>query len=493
MKDVEISETKSNESDDSCGRGDIEIKSYQKQEESSREEWLHTEESEALRKLSIDGSDMKLAEDGGLKETLAGLAGNVLEWYDFAVFGYFSDIIGKVFFPPQEGNASIVQSFAVFGGAFIMRPFGGLLMGYIGDKFGRKRALEISIFLMAFPTFAMGCLPSYEAVGWLAIVLLTLVRLLQGLSVGGQLVSSLVFTLEKHDKHKWGLYGSFVLGTANVGTLLGGIMGAIMRSTLSDEQLEAWGWRVPFLMGILVSASGFYLKHHCSEVQIPHKNVQNPIKEAFSKDNRRSLLSASFVPMLWSCGFYLSFVWMAIYMQDLVATRVPNAFLLNSFALFFTNCLFFPVAGSLSDKYGRVNVMTFGALGIIWLGPLTLYVVNTAQPMVVFITQSSLGICLACWGAPMCAWLVEQFPPEVRLTAVAIGYNIAQAVMGGLGPAVATIMVSNVGIMSPGIIYVVVAIVALIGLYIAPPKLDDLYLEESVSTRDDNDTLPQIT
>lgn len=371
-------------------------------------------------------------------------------------------------------------------------------MGYIGDKFGRKRALELSIFLMAFPTFAMGCLPSYDAVGWLAIVLLTIVRMLQGLSVGGQLVSSLVFTLEKHDKKHWGLYGSYVLGTANVGTLLGGIMAAIMRFNLTDEQLETWGWRIPFLMGILVSLSGYYLKHHGTEVQTVHKNVSNPIKEAFSKENRRSLLSACFVPMLWSCGFYLSFVWMAIYMQDLVQTRVPNAFLINSLSLLFTNCLFFPIAGSLSDKYGRTTIMTIGAIGTIWLGPLTLYVINTTGPMSIFITQSSLGISLACWGAPMCAWLVEQFPPEVRLTAVAIGYNIAQGIMGGLSPAVATIMVSKVGMISPGIMYVIVALIALIGLYTAPPKLDDLDHDESISQHHDNNSsssldIPQIT
>ena len=113
------------------------------------------------------------------------------------MFGYFSDVIGNVFFPPQEGHAAIFESYVVFGLAFLCRPIGGVFLGYIGDVYGRKRALEISIFLMAFPTFAMGCLPSYARVGNLAIVLLTLVRMLQGLSVGGQLVSSLVYTSSK--------------------------------------------------------------------------------------------------------------------------------------------------------------------------------------------------------------------------------------------------------------------------------------------------------
>lgn len=122
--------------------------------------------------------------------TLAGIAGNVLEWYDFSVFGFLSDVIGEVFFPAhQTGHLAITESFLIFGGAFLMRPVGGIFMGYIGDKYGRQKALRVSIFLMAFPTFAMGCLPSYERAGSISIVLLVIVRLLQGFSVGGQVSS----------------------------------------------------------------------------------------------------------------------------------------------------------------------------------------------------------------------------------------------------------------------------------------------------------------
>jgi len=156
-----------------------------------------------------------------LLHTLASLTGNVLEWYDFSVFGFFSDVISKVFFPPQAGNSALMESFAVFGGAFLMRPVGGVLLGYIGDTHGRKRALELSIFLMAIPTFVMGCLPSYERIGGWAVVLLVLTRMLQGMSVGGQLMSSLVFTVEGSPKEKWGLNGSFVMMAANLGTLVG--------------------------------------------------------------------------------------------------------------------------------------------------------------------------------------------------------------------------------------------------------------------------------
>lgn len=162
-------------------------------------------------------SDTGCGGDSNFCQTFAGVAGNVLEWYDFAVFGYFSDILGEVFFPPhQKTNSTTTESFLVFGVAFLMRPIGGIMIGYIGDVYGRKKALVASLFLMAFPTFAMGCLPGYAHIGKWAIVLLVLVRLLQGLSVGGQLMSSLVFTLENHDPAQWGLYGSFVMAAANL-------------------------------------------------------------------------------------------------------------------------------------------------------------------------------------------------------------------------------------------------------------------------------------
>jgi MHS family proline/betaine transporter-like MFS transporter len=159
-----------------------------------------------------------------LKSTLASIGGNILEWYDFAIYGYFSDIIGRNFFPPkQDGSSSIIESFLVFGGAFFVRPVGGIVMGYIGDTFSRKRALEISIFLMAFPTFAMGCLPPFERLGWWSLLMLVCVRMLQGLSVGGQLMSSLVFVVEGHDRKNWGWYGSFAMTAAS--TLLGEVVG----------------------------------------------------------------------------------------------------------------------------------------------------------------------------------------------------------------------------------------------------------------------------
>eukprot|EP00980_Cylindrotheca_fusiformis_P008802 scaffold1870_cov104-Cylindrotheca_fusiformis.AAC.3 len=430
-------------------------------------------------------------------KTIAGVAGNVLELYDFAVFGYFSDVLAQVFFPPdQPGHAALIESFAVFGGAFLMRPIGGILMGHLGDVHGRKYALEVSIFLMAFPTFFMGCLPTYSQVGAWSYILLIVIRLLQGLSVGGQLMSSLVFTLESKPKRHWGFYGSCVMATANFGTLLGGVVAFLIRRHLTEEQVLSYGWRLPFLSGILVGFCGLYLKYYCPSTteeetvfQDGHpghshhddfsnrsskRSNKSPLAIAFLPENRRLLLAACFIPILWSGGFYVCFVWMAIFMSHLIPSEPytpEEAFGMNSMTLFVSVCLLFPVAGILSDKFGRIKIMTVGGLICALGAPLLVVGIGEGNRMLTILCQSCLGLTVSLWGAPMTAWYVESFPPEARLTSAAVGYNIGQACIGGVAPALATFMVDRFGYLSPGFLVTFMASLSLFGLWVvAPPS-----------------------
>ena len=240
----------------------------------------------------------------------------------------------------------------------------------LGDNFGSQRALEISIFLMAFPTFAMGCLPTYAQAGIFSPILLLVVRLLQGFSVGGQLMSSLVFTVEHHPRKYWGFYGSLVMATANIGTLLGGLVGYFVRQSFTQSQLEAFGWRIPFVSGIFVSVCGCYLKTHKDELCRSIPIGQNPLREAFRPQNRYALISSTFVPMLWSCGFYMIFVWLAIFMKDIANPPISNAFGLTDVSLLITNIILFPVAGVLADRFGTTSIMKIGGSLMIVIGPL---------------------------------------------------------------------------------------------------------------------------
>eukprot|EP00986_Skeletonema_menzelii_P000650 scaffold186_cov129-Skeletonema_menzelii.AAC.6 len=384
--------------------------------------------------------------------TFAGVCGNVLEWYDFSLFGYFSDVVGVVFFPPSDKatvsstgeyyDDNLLKSFAVYGGAFLMRPFGGILIGYMADKHGRK--------------------------------------LLQGMSVGGQLPASLVYTVEMKDRKHWGYYGgSLVMMAANVGTLLGNLVGAFLRTVLSEGQLYSWGWRIPFLSGIVIAFVALFLKihgeeHHPNEGEYDQEESQeslgeqskHPLREALRKENRAALISATLTPMLWGA--------------DLLDPAIPNAFWINAMAMLFGVTLPLPLTGMLSDYFGRIKTMVLGALGVGIVGPLCLFVIAQGQPVTVFFAQWFLGILLSLYGGPISAWLVERFPVKVRATSLSLGYDIAHCTASAFSPLVATYLVQRVSPVAPGAIYSLFATLALVGMCMSTKIHQDGGLEDDV-------------
>jgi len=390
-----------------------------------------------------------------------------------------------------------------------MRPIGGMVIGYMGDVYGRKQALVLSLFLMAVPTFAMGCLPTYEQVGALSTFLLIICRLLQGMSVGGQLPASLIYTVETRPKERWGLYGSLVMMAANFGTLLGNFVGATLRSVLTEEQLVSWGWRIPFLSGILIAGVAGYLKihgeeHHPNAGEYDYDTEDNnnanndqereeeevvvrpkhPLRESFRKENLAALVSATLTPMLWGAGFYISFVWMAIFMDDLVYPPIEHAYWINFLALLFGLTLPLPLAGLASDYCGRTNIMVLGALGLGAFGPIGILVISKGNAISAFFAQLTIGFMLALFGGPICAWLVEKFPPRVRLTSASLGYDLAHSSASAFSPLVATVLARNVSLVAPGILYTFFAILALAGLFMSTKIHQEGGLED-VQANDD--------
>lgn len=410
-------------------------------------------------------------------QTVAGVMGNVLEWYDFGLYGFFSDTIAEVFFPPSNsGHRNLVLSYVVFGAAFVMRPLGGIVTGHIGDKTGRKRALVFSLFAMVVPTVAMGILPTYAQVGGWSTALLVMCRMLQGFSVGGQLPSSLVYTLETKPKDHWGYYGSVVNLVSSIGVILGNLVGAILRQLLTNDQLVQWGWRAAFISGILILPAAMYLRfygkeHHPNEGEYDGSNQEEsdepqgvgiygvtpsgrrpPLQEATQRENLPALFSSILVPMLYGGGYYVSVVWMAVFMETLIETPVNGAFWVNLSA----NCIgltlisFF--TGWLSDYVGRVRMMAFGAISVAISGPFMVHVISLGNTVNAALAQNGLCFFLSFYCGPFCAWLVEKFPPKVRLTSAALGFNMGICISAGFSPAVATALV-KVSPVAPGFIF----------------------------------------
>ena len=282
----------------------------------------------------LEDAELRLREQqnkGASDVSFAAALGNVLEWYDFAVFGYFAEEFGSLFFPAENKTASLLGAFGVFAGAFFMRPVGGVLFGHVGDRTGRKKALTVSILLMALPTFLLGCLPTYATAGVWAPILLTLVRLLQGLSVGGQLVGSFVYIIESAPPHKRGLYGSVCMATASAGVLLGSAVGFLFHQIFSREQIIGGWWRAPFLAGIVVGYVGYHLQKKAKaspafeqlrggELAHLQRSVQqSPMRAALAtREARRSVVLTTGAATLWCAGFYLCFVWMASFQTAVV-------------------------------------------------------------------------------------------------------------------------------------------------------------------------------
>jgi MFS transporter, MHS family, proline/betaine transporter len=373
----------------------------------------------------------------------AGVIGNVLEWYDFAIYGYFASAIGRQFFPHEDAVAQLLSAFGVFALGYLMRPLGGALVGHIGDQFGRRTALTFSVAAMAIPTFLIGLLPGYATWGLLAPVALTILRMVQGLSVGGEYTSSMVFLVERAPEGRRGLMGAVTACGAGAGTLLGSAVGATFASSMSTAALESWGWRIPFLLGLVVGIAGYFLRRHMLETVRVERRKRAPIVETLY-DHWRIVVGFAGLSVFSAVGFYVSFVYLVSWLQTADGIPPSRALEINSFSM----AIGLPVviaAGLLSDRFGRKPLLIVTCvLGLVGAVPL-FWLLN--QPSALFAQLGQLGFMLviALYGGTLPAFLVETAPPPVRCTAVSLGYNICQGVIGGLSPLVAAWLVERTG------------------------------------------------
>lgn len=376
-----------------------------------------------------------------------------MEWYDFSVYGYFARTIGNLYFPTDDPNASLVAAFAVFAVGFLMRPLGAVLFGYIGDRVGRGPALLWSVVAMALPTFVIGVLPTYAEIGIVASLLMLLCRILQGLAVGGEYTSSAVFLAETARPEKRGAATAWAPFGAVAGILMGSAVGAGILNTISREDVVAWGWRVPFLFGVVVGFVGFLLRRRMPFDQ-PAAKTGFPLWQAL-REHPVQLLQVVCISLVNAVSFYLIFVYIITWLKVAADIGARTALLINSANMAILMGVIL-VMSRLSDRIGRKPILVGASLGLLLFSWPLFALMKTGDIASAFLGQLGLTLMIGSFGAVNPIAICEIFPRTVRCSAVSAAYNLTVGIAGGTAPAVATWLIGATGSANVPAIYIMV-------------------------------------
>lgn len=400
------------------------------------------------------------------KVVSAAVVGNVIEVYDMCIYGYLAPYIAVNFFPHHDPMVALVNTFVVFFLGFLARPLGSIMFGYIGDRRGRKAALVISVILMAVATCVIGLLPTYQSIGITATFLLMTMRLFQGFSVGGEYLGSSIFLVEHAPERRRGLFGGLAMLSGNTGMLVASGAAWLVSFTLSTHAISDYGWRLPFVAAIAGGIIGLWLRVRASEtrafqeVQRHATRLSHPLAESFMYF-RRALISIVGLTWMGVVATYLLTVFMPTYMVSFLHYSMHQALTINLLALVWL-LVWIPIAGVLSDRYGRRLMMSIGAAGLM-IGVLPYYwVLQLGNPWLAFVMQcvmmTPMGI--YCGVTPTC--IVEMVPPHVRFSASTFGYNVGAALFGGTTPLIALALIRYTKhLSSPGLYLIVCGFFAL--------------------------------
>ena len=399
------------------------------------------------------------------KKVLVGTVGTTMEWYDFGVYGFFAAIIGKQFFPATDELSSTIAAFGAFAAGFLARPFGALLFGQLADRKGRGFALTASVMLMALPTFIISILPTYEMIGPAAGVMLVMCRVLQGLSVGGEHTTSIVFLVERASPRHKCLAGSFAPFGASAGILLGSAVGAILTRILSQDQLESWGWRLPQAVGLLLAVVGLWIRKHNQEPATQKSTVvESPLAVAFKK-HKALVLKVFLLNVMPAIGFYTIFVYLVTYLQEVEHLQASRALEINTTSMVGLLVLI-PCFGWLADKIGPLRMMWTSTLGILLFSyPLFTLMHHYHDAWVDLLAEFAFVVLLVPFMASSPAGLCTMLPVQVRCTVLSVGFNLSMGLLGGTTPLVVEYMRKSTHMdMTPAFYLIGGAVMTIFGL-----------------------------
>lgn len=397
---------------------------------------------------------------GRVQAIFAAVIGNILEWYDFSIYAFVATIIAKRFFPAGDDIAALLSTFAAFGIGFLARPLGGIVIGRLADRRGRKLALVATILMMAGGTVTIGLIPGYAALGWLAPVLLVLARLLQGFSTGGEWGGSTSFIVEWAPENRRGLYGSFHQASVSGGLLLGSGITALLSTLLAPEAMQDWGWRVPFLLGGVLLPVGLYLRRNIAETPA-FRRAQSEAPAPSGISGPWLAARAFGFTILWTVTSYVMLSFMPTFTQKFAGLSRVEA-LWSSTAGIVMLVVAIPAMGYLSDRVGRRPLLLTCTIGFAVLAyPIFAVMVWGSSLAVILPVQIFVSLLIAFFSGPGPAAIAEIFPTRARVLWMSIGYSLAVAIFGGFAPYIATWLIERTGSpLSPSLYVIAAAIVS---------------------------------
>lgn len=376
---------------------------------------------------------------------ISGVSGNLMEWYDFAIYAYMVPVLSGLFFPSDNPLTSLIAAFSAFAAGYLARPLGAVWFGYLGDRYGRKLMLVVSVTLMGISTFAIGLLPDYSQLGVAAAVMLVILRILQGISVGGEYTGSLAFVMEHAPPEKRGFATSLICTGAVLGFLIGSGVGTLMMQLFSSEQLESWAWRLPFLSGILIAFVSYLIRRHTTEPPRPFgaATERSPVAVAL-RHHWRQMLQVMGLALSVNVGFYLMFVYAASHLAAYMPVSAARIMEINTANLLILVALV-PLAGWLGDRIGRKPILLIGMLALTVFSYPLFQMMHHTHDAIMFLGQLGFALIIAwIWGASPAAQ-AEIVPWEVRASSLSIAYNVTLALFGGTAPLVASYLLQRTG------------------------------------------------
>ncbi len=383
------------------------------------------------------------------RQIVAAVIGNALEWYDFVVYGFLTVIISRLFFPTDSEYASLLLAMATFGVGFFMRPVGGILIGMYADRRGRKAALQLIILLMTVSIAMIAVAPPYAAIGAAAPALIVIARLLQGVATGGEFASATSFLVESAPAGKRGFYGSLQMVGQSLAALTGAGMGMLITQGLTPEQVDSWGWRVPFIFGLLIGPVGLYIRRHLNEteafIEASASQVERLGLRQLWRGHKHSVMACFGLVVAGTIMYYVVLIYMPTYAKTQLQIPLGDAFIAQVAGLICLT-LMTPVFGGLSDRLGRRPVLMVAMLSYLILPyPLLGWLLTEPSLMRLAVMQVVLCTVVAISFGPLSTALAEQFPVHMRSTGLALAYNFAVMLFGGFAQLIVTWLIRETG------------------------------------------------